>query len=376
MKMLQRGFLSLLALTVGLAASDLLAEETLFKAATFCRGLQESQAPKDKADFFQQDETVFLSVELKGRPKAGKVATKFIFRDSVIAAAEVDVATVNKGVLLSVGQSTFAGFDLTHDQPLPVGDCYSAVVTFDGKPLGTFPFRIAPPKDALASRIKAVTLSKSVDDSKKAVDVTREFNSKEKVVLSGTADLGLATWLEASWVLGGTADSGGTRSITLKENKPDCPFFFSFIPSGGWPSGTHEAVLMVNGKEAAREKFTITDGQPLNLTVEPATFQLSSDDGEGNAGSRVESFTQADKVVHAGWQLKQATMAKDIRFVWTAVEADGATNEVIAEADVEPSINQSLTTTLKTKNGLPKGKFKVEMFQGAKLIEARNFEVK
>ncbi|WP_156346181.1 hypothetical protein [Verrucomicrobium spinosum] len=76
-------------------------------------------------------------------------------------------------------------------------------------------------------------------------------------------------------------DSEGTRSITLKENKTGCPFRFSFIPNGGWPAGTHEAVLLMNGREVSREKFTIKNGPALTQTVETTSFKLSSDDGRG-----------------------------------------------------------------------------------------------
>lgn len=377
MKNLHGSLLPLLAamLTWG-AAGAVWGNESPFKAATFCHGLLDSQAPKDKAEAFHPDETIYLSVELKGRPKTGKVATQFLFRDNVIAEAEVDVATVNKGILLSAGQNTFAGFNLTHDEPLPVGDCYSAVVTLDGQPLGTFPFRVSPPKDAIVSELKSVTLSKGLDDKNQPVDVTREFDTKDKVVFSGIADLGLATWIEVGWVLGGMIDSEGTRSITLKENKTGCPFRFSFIPNGGWPAGTHEAVLLMNGKEVAREKFTIKNGPTLTQTVETTSFKLSSDDGRGGPGATVAAFSPQDKVLHAGWELKQPTMVKGIRFVWTAIEAGSAKDQVIATATIPSTIHQSISTTLKAKNGLPKGKFKVELFQDERLVDGRTFEVK
>src|SRR3954468_10953550 len=111
------------------------AADTLLKNATFCRGFDEKQAPKEPTDFFAENETIYFSVELKGRPESGIVSTKFMFRDDLIAEAKVDVATANKNVVFSFGQNTFAGFNLAHKSPLPVGDCYSAEVSFDGKSL-------------------------------------------------------------------------------------------------------------------------------------------------------------------------------------------------------------------------------------------------
>jgi hypothetical protein len=347
-----------------------------FKSATFCHGFLESKAPRGEAEFFYPDQTIYLSVELKGRPKTGKVGTTFWFREDVIARAEVDVATVNKGVELSVGQSTFAGFNLTHDDPLPVGDCYRAVVTLDGAPLGTFPFRVAPPKLALPTKIQTVTLSKNVDEDKRPVQETREFDSKDKVVLSGVGNLGLSTWLEVSWVLGGVTDDSGTRSITMKENKRDCPFFFSFIPNGGWPAGTHEVVLHVNCAEVRREKFTITNGPALSMTVEPASFQLLKDDGQGEPSEVVEAYTSQDKKFHAAWQLNRAAMTQDVRCVWTVVEAGDTKDQVIATAPVPNTITEVVRGTLRAKNGLPPGKFKVELFQKETLLDSHAFEVK
>lgn len=238
------------------------AADTLLKDATYCHELNENQSAKDKAESFQGDEPVRLSIELKGRPKSGVASAKFYFRDQLMVEAKVDVAEVNKGVLFSVGQSTYVGFTLKPVRALPVGECYRTEVTFDGKALGTFPFVIAPPKDSIPSKLISVTMARGVDENNAPVGETRTFTPSENVVLAGKADLGLSTWLEVEWKIGGKADDEGTRSITMKENKKDVPFYFLFCPKNGWPEGEHEAVLTMNGKVVGKEKFTVEHPKP------------------------------------------------------------------------------------------------------------------
>lgn len=354
------------------------AQEGMLKKATFTHGLKEDQSPKDTADFFRNDETVYLSIELKGRPKAGIVAAKFMFRDDVLADAQVDVATVNEGVIFSLGQNTFVGFNVTHKEPLPVGDCYTADVTFNDQPLGKFPFKVAPPKDAIPSKVLRVTLAKGVDEDQRAVDETREFDGTEKVVLVGVGNLGLSSWLEASWKIGGKVDDAGTRSFTMKENKNDVPFSFSFVPAGGWPAGTHEVALVLDGKEVANEKFTVKAGAPMagKTKLELDSSQLFRDDGKGEAGKEVTKFTTDDTVLHAKWNLKEKALAKGVQFVWVLVEVEGEKEQAIATADIEPAVSDQVTSSLTTKKGLPAGKYRIDLLQDGKLLDSKPFEVK
>lgn len=354
------------------------AGEELLKKATFCHGLEENRAPKGTAEFFNQDDPVFLSLELKGRPKSGVVAAKFWFRDSLIAEAKVDVAEANGGVAFSIGQNTFVGFDVTHKKPLPVGNCYAAEATFDGKPLGRFPFRVAPPKGALPSKLHGVTLAKGADDEQRPVDETRDFGGEEKVVLAGTADLGLASWLEVTWKVGGKVDEQGTRSITMEENKAKVPFSFSFIPAGGWPAGTHEVVLQLDGEEVAREKFSVKVGAPMAgaTKLEIDSAQLFQDNGKGDAGEEVKSFGTGDTALHARWSLKKKALIKGIQFAWVLVEVEGEKPQTLATADVEPEVNDQISTSLTTRKGLPPGKYRIDLVQDGKVLDSKSFEVK
>ncbi|MCX6851207.1 MAG: hypothetical protein NTY98_20040 [Verrucomicrobia bacterium] len=355
------------------------AAEGDLKKAVYCHGFkEEDNSPKDVAEFFKPDETVYLSIELKGRPKSGVVAAKFMFREDLMAEAKVDVATVNKGVIFSFGEDTFVSFDMKTKQPMPVGACYRADVTLDGKPLGQFPFRVAPPKEAIPSKFLGATLAKGTDEERKPVDETHDFEGMDKVFLVGTGNLGLASWMEATWTVNGRVDDAGTRSFTSEENKENVPFSFSFIPAGGWPAGTHEVSLQLDGQEVAHEKFTVKVGAPMagktKLVLDSS--QLFRDDGKGEPGKEVKSFTTDDTELHARWNLKEKALAKDVQFVWVLVEVEGEKSQVLATADVQAAVSDQIDSSLTAKKGLPPGKYRIDLVQDGKVLDSKVFEVK
>jgi hypothetical protein len=225
--------------------------------AVFAKSLDANQAPVNPTEEFQGDQPIALSLQFSGRPKTGKVSAMWLFRGEKIADASVDFADVNSGVIVSIGQDTFAGFKLTPSGRLPVGEGYSVEATLDGQPVGSFKFKVAPPADALPSVIKTAVLAQDTDASYKPINPTSQFKPDQKVVLAGTADFGIYSWVEADWYVNGRLDEAGTRSLSLQENKPGVPFAFSYLPQGGWAEGKHEVALILNGKEAGRYAFTV-----------------------------------------------------------------------------------------------------------------------
>jgi hypothetical protein len=226
--------------------------------ATFAHGLGDDMQPVNPGADFVGNETIYLSLKIKGRPKEGVVTARFYWRDTPIAEAGVDLADVNSGLLFSVGEDTFAGYTLTHQDPFPVSDKYRADVSSNDQPLGTYAFRVIPPPDAIPSQVKQVTLAKGADENYNPVEPTTTFATDETVYLVGRGDLGLDTWIQADWYVSGQLDEAGTRSITLQENASDVGFSFSFLPEGGWPSGEHLVVMTMNDQEVGRYSFTVT----------------------------------------------------------------------------------------------------------------------
>jgi hypothetical protein len=227
-------------------------------AATFAHGLSDQMEPVGAGSDFSPDETIYLSLQIKGRPKEGVITARFYWGDNFIAEADVDLADVNSGLIFSIGESTYAGYTLTHEQPLPVSDGYRADVSVNEQALGSYPFRIVPPADAIPTVISSVTLARGVDDSYNPVDQTTTFSAADQVYLVGHGDLGLDTWLQADWYVDGQLDEAGTRSLTLDQNAPDVGFSFTYLPEGGWPAGEQFVILTVNGQEIGRYTFTIT----------------------------------------------------------------------------------------------------------------------
>jgi hypothetical protein len=228
--------------------------------ATFAHGLSEAMEPVNPGTGFAPDETVYLSVEIKGRPKAGVVTSRFYLGDTLIVEGSVDLADVNSGLIFSVGENTYAGYSFTHTESLPLSDNYRADLFYDGAPLGSAAFQVVPPAGAIPSQITQVVLAKGTDADYNPVEPSTVFSSDQEVSLVGRGDLGVATWLEAEWYVGGELDDAGTRSLTLEENAQDVPFAFSFLPEGGWPVGEHWAVLIMNDEEVGRYAFTVASG--------------------------------------------------------------------------------------------------------------------
>jgi hypothetical protein len=225
--------------------------------AVFTHGLGEQMEPVNPGANFGSGETVYLSLKIKGRPKEGSVTAQFYWHDMFIAEATVDLADANSGVLFSIGEDTYAGYTLTHAQPFPLSDQYRAEVFFGDQPLGSYPFRVVPPAEAIPSQIRQVTLARGTDENYNPVDPATTFALDDTVNLVGRGDLGLDTWLQADWYVNGQLDEAGTRSLTLTENAPDTGFAFSYLPEGGWPAGEHFVVLTMNDREVDRYAFTV-----------------------------------------------------------------------------------------------------------------------
>lgn len=76
-------------------------ETTVFRKVTFAKKLGKQAEPGSK---YEPTSTVYLSTEIKGRPKSGKAKCKYYWKDEFTSEATVDLADVNAGVLLSVGE--------------------------------------------------------------------------------------------------------------------------------------------------------------------------------------------------------------------------------------------------------------------------------
>ena len=112
------------------------------KEVVIAKGLGSNMEPVNPSLTFLPAEPIAVSVVLTGRPKKGTVEAKFFYGDQFIAGNTVDVSSANSGVLFSVGENTYAGFTLSHDNPFPVSDTFYVQVFIDGKEYGKYPFAV------------------------------------------------------------------------------------------------------------------------------------------------------------------------------------------------------------------------------------------
>lgn len=75
----------------------------------------------------------------------------------------------------------------------------------------------------------------------------------------------------------------------------------------------------------AHEKFTVKVAAPMagKTKLDIDGSQLFRDDGKGEPGKEVKSFTTDDTGMHARWNLKQKALIKGVQVVWRLVEAEG-----------------------------------------------------
>jgi hypothetical protein len=296
------------------------AESIKLKKVTFAHGLTDDYQPINPGNQFYPDETVYLSVQIAGRPKSGVITARFFWHDQFIAEKGIDLAEVNAGLIFSFGQDTYAGYTLTHEQPFLISPNYYAEVLFDGQSLGRYPFQAIPPKEAIPTQINALTLARGADEYYNPIEPTATFAYDETVYLVGNGNLGLSTWLQAEWYVNGVRDDAGTRSITMKENRTSAGFSFSFLPDGGWPTGTHEVHLIVNDIEVTQQPFTVAphpfdktaflDRFPLPKDAELVQAPAPYEGGFMTAATEPEIFSMyADWLKNDGWIQKAPTEA-------------------------------------------------------------------
>lgn len=112
------------------------------KSVTLAGNLDENYQAMDPKTQFISTDTIYVSVDVAGRPKVGNLNGKFYYGDQLISEATLDFATVNQGVIVSVGEDTFAGFNLAPSQPWPVDTNYRFELFVNGTKFGEYPYQV------------------------------------------------------------------------------------------------------------------------------------------------------------------------------------------------------------------------------------------
>jgi hypothetical protein len=112
------------------------------KSVTLAQGLNENyQAVNPQTQFLPTD-TIFVSVDVAGRPTTGSLTGKFFYGDQLISEATLDFSAVNQGIIVSIGEDTYAGFNLAPSQPWPVDTGYRFELYVNGTKVGDYPYEV------------------------------------------------------------------------------------------------------------------------------------------------------------------------------------------------------------------------------------------
>ena len=215
------------------------------------------EGPADISDQFFPTDTVFLSVEIKGRPDSGIISAEAYWKDQFIDSVDVDLSNVNSDVIVSIGENTYVYVTLTPSNPWPISQNYKFVVNVNDEKLGEYPFTVIPPSDAIPSVINSVTLAKDVDASFNAINPTTDFLAAYPVILIAKGDFGRDTWFNVQWVIAGTDTTDCDTIIKADKDYPDDGLFFSCAPDTGWPSGDHNVTLFMNDELVGTYSFHV-----------------------------------------------------------------------------------------------------------------------
>jgi hypothetical protein len=221
--------------------------------ATFAKEVTADFQAKNATTNFYGTDTVYLLLQIKGRPKKGIVESRWAFRGDDVARASVDLVTVNKGTLFSFGESTFVKFFLKPDaNGLPVGTSYTVDIFVNGAKTDRYKFQVIPPKGSLATKLISANTAKS----EKGPAATK-FAPTDTIYLQFKGNFGVGSWIEAQWSVNGVFDPEGTKSLSITKDASEVDGNFSYLPGGGWVKGNHSVALYVNDKVAGSYAFTV-----------------------------------------------------------------------------------------------------------------------
>jgi len=224
----------------------------------FAKGLTEKMAPVTETTSFDPSEKVNVSVRINGRPKEGAVAAKFMYRDKIIAETSIDLSEINKDPGIFQSQETFAGFSLTHEEPLYISPNYRVELSVNGQPAGEYAFSIVPPADAVPTIIRRTEFARGVTALMDPIEATTVFAPSDNVFFIGNGDFGKLSWLQAEWITNNIQlEQTCTKSIVLKNNLEQDRFYFSCSLEEGWPVGTHMVRLTVDDVIVTEATFTV-----------------------------------------------------------------------------------------------------------------------
>ncbi len=233
---------------------------------TLALGVDEEGQAVDEVEEFTPEQGVYVVMTLKGRP-TGTMMGRFYQGDTLLGEADLDLEDIDDAPLFTIGGKTYVHFSWTPDPGtvIRISDAYRVEVFHDDDLVGSYPFSVVPPADAIPSQIQEVVLARGVDDDYNPIEPTTTFAPDEAVYVLMRGDFGLHTWLETEWYVNGQPDETGPGSVTVTEDGSDKSIYFYFVPDDGWPVGEHQAVVTMNDEEVGRYDFMVEEAPASSL---------------------------------------------------------------------------------------------------------------
>jgi len=226
----------------------------------FARGVTEQfELEGGAVETFRADETaVHARITIDGRPRAGQLTMRWMWDDTQIAEATVDLSDVNGGLLFSVGQDTYVRGTLSLERMLYIGDGHRLVLLAEGEELGSWGFDVVPPEGARPSRFVAAQLYRSFDPQTGPSDPATTFAPGDTVFVVGQVALGYLSWFDAEYTVSQQVDAEMTQEMIGPEDGGEpTNFVFRGQREGGWPEGSHRVTLILDDRPVSSLPFTV-----------------------------------------------------------------------------------------------------------------------
>jgi hypothetical protein len=111
-------------------------------SVTLAKNLDSNYQAVNPTTQFYPNDVIYASVKVNGAPKSGIMTGKFYYWDQLISEASIDFASTNAGIIISIGQSTYVGFNLTPSTSWPVDSGYSFKLFVDNVEVGSYAYEV------------------------------------------------------------------------------------------------------------------------------------------------------------------------------------------------------------------------------------------
>ena len=110
--------------------------------AVLTTGIDDQDQPVDETSTFKQSVEIYLSLTFEGRPKEGLIRAELMYQGEKAVETTLDLSEVNGGVVISLGEETYANFTFSQDKPFPISDEYRIDAYVNDDKIGSYPFSI------------------------------------------------------------------------------------------------------------------------------------------------------------------------------------------------------------------------------------------